>query len=380
LGRYLIIGGFEPSGHDSTAEAICDEGKSRGHAIDMLLWRDIEPLADHPMFTSHRYAAANGVCDIAGLLDEPWIGESLAADLSTRIPIGYDGYISVHPWSSLISAVALKESGDTSAILVDYHSDFGGFPVINHHRITAYLGGGRPRSLSPAIRSRSHYVGVTVPRRFYGDPTTVDAIQRPARLVVSAGADGWAVRAMLSAVHWLVENLRPVEVVLLAPNDDTISAWHDSKIANAVILSGVKDISSLLRTARWYLSKGGGTAVAEGLAAGCVGYVTRSGIFWEDEAAEHLSAHGIVTLVKADVLLGTHNEMEMSRTRAACCDAAGTLWSLTESGVPRQYDDAEVEILSKLAARLDNYRSDLLPVTTDKLAQNIALWRYGWSK
>ena len=377
MARHLVIGGFERSGHDATTEAVVEAGRLRGHDVDTLIWRDRIPrLEEHPMFVSHRHAAAHGASGIAGLLDEPWIGAALAADLAAHIPDGYDAYICVHPWSSLIAATALDQ--DSAGMLVDYHSDFGAFPVIDHPRITAYLGGGRPRALAPAIRSRCHSIGVAVPRRFHEGLGDSSAVERPARLVVSAGSDGWAVRAMCDAARALAAHLTPQEVVLLAPSEDAREAWSNAGVPWARIESGRKDIAPLLRDARWYLSKGGGTAVAEGMAAGCEGFVSRSGIFWEDEAAEYLLARGVVVLIEAIGVRGSYDDRQVAEVRQNCREAADHLWTLVEAGLPRRYDDHEAGIIDELLRQLAAYGTDPLPETSGQLAKNLAAWRNGW--
>lgn len=377
MARYLVIGGFERSGHDATTEAVVEAARARAHNVDTLIWRDRVPrLEEHPMFVSHRHAAAHGASDIAGLLDEPWIGAALASDLATYIPGGYDAYICVHPWSSLIAAAVLAH--DWTGTLVDYHSDFGTFPVIEHPRITAYLGGGRPRALAPAIRSRCHSIGVAVPRRFHMGLSEALPIDRPSRLVVSAGSDGWAVRAMRDAARALAAHLDPQEVVLLAPSEEAREAWSNAGISYARIDTGQSDIAPLLRDARWYLSKGGGTAVSEGMAAGCECYVTRSGIFWEDEAAEILHARGMVALVDASGVRGSYDHHQVQRVRQQCRGASDLLWALVEGGLPRRYDDNEAGVLDELLKRLAAFGTGLLPETTDQLAKSLAAWRKGW--
>lgn len=371
--RFLVVGGFEPSGHDSTAEAVIETGVKRGHQVDCLKWRDHIALADHPMFVSHREAAARGAPEIAGMLDESWIGDVLSADLADRIPLGYDGYVSVHPWSSKICGAALQD--DPTPKLFDYHSDFGPFPVVVDDRIDAYLGGGRIRALNPRVRSRCHRVGVAVPRRFHHVP---EPAARANRLIVSAGRDGWAVNAMQPAVRELASRLGPAEIILLAPSEEAQRSWAPMNIMGARTVTDCTDVSGCLKDARWYLSKGGGTAVAEGLAAGCLGFVAASGIFWEDEAAEHLHAKGVVADANSPNPSSQFQPGNVEAARAECIGAADALWKVVEQGGPAHSNELELTILTELSKRVAGLGDNPLPRTTDVLRQRLAAWRDEW--
>lgn len=372
--RCLILGGFEPSGHDSTVDALVEIGRTRGHAIDCLRWRDRIDLADHPMFTSHRYAAARGEADIAGLLDEPWIVEGLAADLGDLIDPGYEFYLSVHPWSSMICAQALA-AASAQGLLLDYHCDFGPFPIVSHERINAYCGGGRIRALRPRFRARCHVVGAAAPQRFHDETPSGG---RPDTLVISAGSDGWAVRAMLPATHTLIASLTPSRVVLLAPKDDARLSWVQASIPQAEIIANCHDISDLLKSARWYLCKGSGVAVAEGLAAGCQTFVSPSGIFWEDEVAEHLCARGVVADANLADGLPSFNNVNVAQTSNECRKAADRIWDLVECGAPPRHQPAEEAILAELIGRVAEQSSDPLPRTGAALKANLEIWLEEW--
>ncbi len=326
------------------------------------------------MFTSHRYAAANGAADVAGLLDESWIAEALSADLAKYIPAGFEAYVSVHPWSSMICADALSELSIPGS-LVDYHSDFGAFPVVTHQRIQAYCGGGRIRALRPAFRARCHAIGVAVPRRFHCERQVAS---REAMLVVSAGADGWAVNAMRAATTRLIGLLAPERIALLAPTEGARASWIACGFGDADVVTNCSDISAYLAKARWYLSKGGGTAVAEGLAAGCLGFVGPSGIFWEDEAAEHLFARGIVADVQAPNPRAQFRDANVSEARAQCRNAADALWALVEAGLPPRRNQCEETILSNLVTRVAEPGEYPLPNVTSALRTNLERWLAEW--
>ena len=371
--RCLILGGFEPSGHDSTADALLEEGVARGHIVDSLRWRDVVDLADHPMFTSHRYAAAHGIPDVAGLLDEDWIAEALSDDLGGYINTGYDAFLSVHPWSSMICAHALSRT-QAKGLLVDYHCDFGAFPIVTHDRIDAYCGGGRVRALRPRIRSRCHIVGASVPRRFHEESPLES---RPDTLVVSAGSDGWAIGAMLPAVHSLSQKLAPSRVVLLAPSETSQQHWQDAKIPRSEIVANSRDISRILKSARWYLCKGSGVAIAEGLAAGCRTFVSSSGIFWEEDVAELLKGRGIVAdpSLAGDAIFIEANITNMSKQ---CRLSAELVWNLVEHGAPPKHQPLEEKMLAELLKQAASEGTDILPRTRAALEAGLEKWRAEW--
>lgn len=373
--RCLVIGGFEPSGHDTTEEAIVEAGRERNFQIDILRWRDLAPeLGTHPMFTAHRYAAGRNAATVAGLLDEEWIARLLAEDLASCIPLGFDTYVSVHPWSSTVCAEALVRSGKDRATLIDYTSEFSAFPLVVHDRVNAYLGGGAVRPLEPKYRARCSSVGVAVPRRFHA---SADGGMRDSRLVVSAGSDGWAISAMLPSVSLLAETLAPKNIVLLAPTPEAVTAWKRHDIANARIAEGITDISALLKESRWYLSKGGGTAVAEGLVARCEGFVASSGIFWEEDSSMFLAAHGVIALVGR---MSRLDEDARRHERNRCLTAASSVWECVRTGSIPQANARELEVLTALIERSDDIPEDgTIPSTTRMLRQRLRDWRDGWA-
>lgn len=372
--RSLVVGGFEVSGHDAQAEALVEAGRARGHEVDVLHWRDLVDITTHPMFESHRYAAAHGCSDVAGVLDEPWIAPLLARELAGSLPNGYGAYLSVHPWSSVICARAVSDRR-SSAIVVDHYGEFSAFPAVTDPRIDAYIGAGAVRSVEPRIRARCHSLGVVVARRFHA----IDTDQRRRRLLVSAGSDGWAVRAMASATRTLADAIAPDELVLLAPTDEAAVAWAGGGFGSAEMLRGVNDIAPLLRSSTWYLSKGGGNAVAEGLAAGCEGYVCPSGIFWEDEGAYRLAAQGALRLVTDEKVLGAHDPMMVERERQRALGAADQVWALVESRKFFRHDHAEATVLDHLLASASAVET-LLPSVTSRLVERLAAWRAGWEE
>lgn len=382
MNSFLVVGGFEPSGHDSTAEAVIAAGKAAGKSVDYLLWRETVDLADHPMFVSHRLAAARGSHAIAGMLDEEWIGTTLSEDLSTYVDTTYDVILCVHPWSSLIVANALSNAGNKTSILIDYHSDFGAFPVVTHPRIDAYLGGGTIRALDPYIRSSCHVVGVAIPERFSAPNDTSELQERKNRLIVSAGSDGWAIQSMSGSVKTLAHSLKPEETILLAPNSAAEQIWNAQEIENATITVGLTDIAPLLISSRWYLSKGGGTAVGEGLAAGCGNFVSYSGIFWEDEAAQTLHAKGIAQLVDVEstIIFNASISNAAIKEREKCINAGNLIWQKISTGLPRSFDCHEKSTLDYLIKNLNQYQKSILPRTSIALNRRLTAWHDGWRK
>lgn len=371
MSRFLVIGGFEPSGHDTAAEALLEAGLKRGLSVDLLCWRDSVPLSEHPMFRAHRFAAANDYPEFAGLLDEEWIGRALYADLGHLLPIDYDGYISVHPWSSLIAAQVLAESPNR-APLIDYHNEFECFPVIMHDRIDAYFGGGKPRLFEPGIRSRCHSIGVAIPSRFHLESETID---QEDTLVVAAGADGWATKSLLPAVRVLIAKLNPDEVLLLAPTPESQRTWQGTSIAGQIIC-GLTDISPLLKKSRWYLSKGGGCAVAEGLVAGCEVFVGNSGVFWEDTALDWLSARQIVAQVGLTTKLANVDNLNVEAERNRSKSAANVAWDILTSGkLYRERPPFEDGVLNAILESISQESVDTLPSTSAILRRRVLEWR-----
>ena len=377
MARYLVVGGFEPSGHDSIAEAFVESGIELGHEIELFRWRDYFDISRHLIFNTHRYAASKGVPDIAGMLDESWIAEALAEDLSKHVPKDFDGIISVHPWSSFICGNALSTRKDDYTRLIDYTGEFTFFPLILHNRIDAFVGGGPILPMEPLVRSRCHSIGVVVRKRFFSEEPY---FERQKTLFVSAGSDGWAINAMIPQVKVLAEVLQAKKIILLGPNAGAADAWSKAKIPNAEVMSGIKDIAPLLKKARWYLSKGSGTAVAEGLAAGCYGFAAKSGIFWEDDAVAVLCAEGIVA---NPALCHMPPKLENSAgwltERERCQLAANRTWELMDHGKFKVKNVPEQQILADLIKQISTHDSLHLPQTSKRLRERLLVWSAGWN-
>ena len=84
--KALIVGGFEPSGHDAIASALLTEGEARGHQVIEFQWRDvIKSIALHPVFNLHRLGTSLGAPKLSKILDDRELWSAIVEDLIERI-------------------------------------------------------------------------------------------------------------------------------------------------------------------------------------------------------------------------------------------------------------------------------------------------------
>jgi hypothetical protein len=201
--------------------------------------------------------------------------------------------------------------------------------------------------------------------------------------VVNAGSDGWAIDLMADVLAGVVNLLAPGNLVLLAPTRAAAAAWRrvSGLEADIEIAEGVTDISGFLHRSRWFLTKGGGTPIAEGLVAGCRVLARYSGIPWEDRGIDWLATRGQV------VPVGAHFPLEWSRylidapepatatLRQTLKRSARAIWEHLEDGTP----EASLEEQARVAAVLlsDIQQESIpaaLPETTAALQNILSSW------
>ena len=280
--------------------------------------------------------------------------EAMVHDFSGHLDLsGYDAVVGVHVWSSLIAAHD-AERQNASAMILDCHVEFSPFPVFPHRRIDAYVGAGPPLPAPRSVRSRRHFAGLPV-RSSFRSPEASD--KRTNRLVVNGGSTGWHIDHTAKYLPAIVDALVVDEVNLLAPNGDSIQDWERALSTlgiEATMTQGSTDIGTLLRSSRWLVTKGGGTPVAEGLAAGCTVLGVPSGLPWEDEALRWLAANEEAVMLSTgltdDRLAAAVQivESQTSRLSETIRDGAASVWRILEDGCPTADADEEEQDLARV--------------------------------
>ena len=380
--EVVIVGGFERSGHDSMAEALAAEGLRRGHGIRNWVWRDqIDGIGDHLIFNLHRQAGRMGDARIADVMANEHLVAALLNDLVTILERSWIGraeaILSVHPWATLALARWLQAT--PAPLLIDCHSDFTPYPVFAHPRVNAFVGACRPRLLSAEVSRRLQPLGLPV-RRSFNPPVNA---RRNRTLVVNAGSDAWAVQHVGAVVPFVAELLKPDEVILLAPTADAAKAWEaeiDASPARKVVM-GVTDIGPLLCHATWFLTKAGGTPLAEGLVAGCTVLAMRTGIPWEDDGLAWLAMRGNVIPVddafpsQWSELLIKQGVVPSSELRQMLADSVHAIWRHVEAGSPLAPVDDVVGLAERLIVGDTALEGDPLPATSRELRRILEGWR-----
>ncbi|MFD0207129.1 MULTISPECIES: hypothetical protein [Saccharothrix] len=374
----LIVGGFEPSGHDSTATALAQAAVRRGHRVHAWNWREVLPGVDtHPVFHLHRRAIPAGAPHACGILDSEAIPEALGPDLAHLLPdpADYDVVLSAHPWSTAVAITAMESV--TGTMLVDCHGEFAPFPNGFHERVDLYVGGRLSRSVPAWVRRRCVPTGVPVRAQFGRD-------RRPKepKLVLLGGSAGHAITETARLAAGVAERVGARQVVAIAPNDEVASSWRTAGIPDVAVEP--TDISSQLADATWLITKASGPPVAEGLASGCQVLCPPSGVFWEDEARAYLSAERVVHPLAPLGAVPSRVDVDVEAARRVaqeCVDAGSAIWTSIEQrfrtdAAPTPVEPAEVELLARLRAEALRWPEEnaALPAVSAALADIIDKW------
>ena len=380
--NVVVAGGFERSGHDAMAEALAEEGVRRGHTVRCWNWREEHSaVGEHPVFHVHRWARRAGFAALADVMADKQLVAALVSDLGAVLRGSSVGdakvILSVHPWGTL--ALAEWLSAVAGPVLVDCHSDFTPFPVFPHGRVDSFVGAGRQRLVSAEVARRQHVLGLPVRGSF----SPAANARRSRTLVVNAGSDAGAIDQMATVVVSVTRLLRPKTVILLAPTQEAADTWGQiTEIASDMrIATRVTDIGPLLCRACWFLTKGGGTPIAEGLVAGCRVFAVPTGIPWEDDSIAWLAMRGEVVPVGggfpapwSELLIGRVAELD-SELRPLLAGAARAIWQHVEAGCPQR----PIEALADLARKIIDssrrvYQPDILPTTSAELRRVLGSW------
>lgn len=369
--RVLIVGGFEPSGHDSIAAALAEEGISRGHTVTNWNWGERFPIGDHPLFLLHHVAAELGTPTVAAILDRPDLPAALAQDLAGLLPIEeYDVVLSVHPWSTVIVAQCLQRN-NKHVYFADVTCDFGGFPVFYPREVDVFFGSGRPRALSPQFSSKCMSVGIPARREFFA----TDDEKRGRLLVATAGTSGWLIERIVACIPAASRLVEPDELVVLAPNSAAATKWRSALRTSGVradVAEVGRDVAPWLRKARWVLTKASGAAVTESLAAGCRVLAVESGVFWEDDARDYLSSRFVVIPVEVETDMREFRSLIAleSTWRDACAIArsSGTvIWNAIEERRQLEPDRSAIATLREVARSLRKREPSSTLVMTEQV-------------
>lgn len=376
--RALLVGGFEFSGHDAISEALYEAGKKLNIDITDLRWKDIVPgLEDHPVFHVHRIAAGQGASELAAIMDESSLWDSLATDLAKYLDIEeYDPIISVHPWSTYILAQKIKGKR-WSKKLIDVNVDFARFPIFTSPEITGYFGAGPIKPLQARYRRRCHRVGVPVRNQFL--QTKQDT--RTDSLIVSGGSDGFSAAQLSRVIPKVVKAVHPEAIILLAPTKTSNEFWKKYVRRSGLscdIVVGLRDISQLLRRSKWILTKASGPGLAEAFVAGCEIFLADSGVFWEAEAREYLALCGAAIPVGVEdsdediqkrLLEGAPNRDLFS---SQCASAAVDIWELVLEGLPQQtVNSNEIEAVNQIRSRLSHNKLNKILSQTSQVLESL---------
>jgi hypothetical protein len=181
----------------------------------------------------------------------------------------------------------------------------------------------------------------------------------------------------------VVSMVAPEHVVLLAPTRAAAIAWRQVSDleADVEIVEGVTDISPFLHRARWLLTKGGGTPIAEGLVAGCRVFASYSGIPWENQGIDWLTMRGQVVPVGAHFPLAWSRHLidapapPTATLQQTLARSARAIWKHLEDGTPETSVEEQVTVATALLSDIQRECAPAaLPTTTAALRNLLSPW------
>lgn len=380
--RALIVGGFEPSGHDSKQKAM-EEGAQRSSIeYRSFTWRTVVDTG-HPVFHLHRIGARSGMPGLASLLDDSRIADALTHDVGDDLDLSdTDVVVSVHPWSTMICASVIRREG-LDVLLVDLHGEFspGPIPLVRVDEVGLFVGVEMVASLSPTMRRRVRRTGVPVRSQFADG---VDDIFPRRALTVSCGHGGWSIDAAMPTVRLMVDRTEPREIFCVGAVPPAVADLGEKRHLTVTPCGSASSIALALRQSRYAVTKASGTNIAECLSSGTVAVCPPSGVFWEDEARAYLSAIGAIVpselageidLASAVASVGTRD-----RLRCRVADAAVSAWTciaMALRGHPQADDPSlgqPVGLVEEILADVESHDRSLREVSR-VVAELLRAWR-----
>lgn len=368
-----VLGGFERSGHDAAAEAVVGAVERRGHACTELRWRDITDLDQLLIFHLHRVGVRTSVPWLSAFSEDSAVVAALVDDLCFLLGddiAGYDAVLSVHPWSTLVAAKLLADSGAT---LVDCHVEFSSFPITPVGRATWHTGTWAAKTVVPSVLRSLRTVGVPIRSSF------VSGNKRVGSLAVNCGADGWFLDQVLSELPRIVAATRCDHVTMLIGTQSNLDERVLRSLAvDVTVVAGSSDVSAVLSESQFLLTKAGGAPVAEALGAGTIPILLDSGVPWEDEARVRLVAanaalDGESPLLSDDIQRERWRAGDSARLGQLCRSAADSISYLISTPSAARADTAGNAAVNHVLARAKrDAQVGILPTASSALLDALA--------
>lgn len=372
--RCVVVGGFEPSGHDSRVEAVRAAGEDRGHEVAVHSWGPQLEI-DHPIFHVHRLAGTSSP-SLIGVLDDPRLAQAIARDFGPTLrSVDADVVIAAHPWAAWLCAERAQRGAFPP--VVNLHGEFepGPIPLLWRPEIDMHVGVVQKASSPPRVQRITHSTGVPVRAPFSAQPS--DRTVRNG-IAVSSGIGGWAESKtfdlLRSSFSTFPDSVRLNVIGHLSPEMSRLAGEFG---VDAVAHSKAEEIAEALRASSVLVTKASGSNVAEALACRTHLICASSGVFWEDAARGHVIAEGLASREP------TANQTDHARVEQAgeiCRMASERIWGLVEQLVEEgiaPHDD--IDNVLPVAAQLRELNSApryerQMPASTAALFDALADW------
>ncbi len=285
--NVLLVYGYHQSGHYSAALAIKEELDARGYRSDIQnIWANKSEVIDK-LFAIFRNFARNRNKNVPDFLGSQELLTHLANELPIDINLErYDAIVSIHPYSSFVLAEE-KKKRQLNNTLIDIHTDYTPFPIVQHEFIDYHTGVISVDDPSKVLRKKIVPTGIPIKSTFYsGELTKSDTI------LVMGGADGFGpLEKMLLFLRGMQTNFEVS--VFCGNNADLYHRLLKDRRPNENIFPYVDDMAPHFKYGKFVITKASGLTVTESIATDCIPLFTPPVLFWEDESAKFLSSRGV---------------------------------------------------------------------------------------
>jgi len=285
--NVLLVYGYHQSGHYSAALAVKEELDARGYRADIQnIWVNKSEVIDK-LFAIFRRFARNRNKNVPDFLGSQELLTHLANELPIDIDLErYDAIVSIHPYSSFVLAEEKKKKQLNNA-LIDVHTDYTPFPIVQHEFIDYHVGAIPTDNTSKALRKKIVATGIPIKSPFYSEEST-----KSDTILVMGGADGFG------PLEKILLFLRGLSVdfevsVFCGNNEDLYHQLLKDRRPNENIFPYVDDMVPYFKTGKFVVTKASGLTATESIATDCIPVFTPPVLFWEDESAKFLSSRGV---------------------------------------------------------------------------------------
>jgi processive 1,2-diacylglycerol beta-glucosyltransferase len=283
--RILLLYGFHESGHLSICKALKEEIESYNYEVVLLTIWNQKFITVNKLFSIFRKCVQYRLDYFPHFLLDDDLLHTFSQDIQININLSdFDLIISTHPYTSFVVAECIKQNNFLTP-LIDFHTDFTPFPVVEHEKISYHIGMFPKMVNKLSTVSKSIISFLPVSQRFYD----LDTSEKENKIVIMGGADGFG--HIEDSLNWALDVFTNHEIVVLCGRNQELFEilTHRFTNNNIHILGYSENVEKYLHKAKFIISKASGSTIAEALVMNAIPIFAPSDLPWERDAAMQLN-------------------------------------------------------------------------------------------